>query len=103
MNEVDLERAAREECRWRILKTLDAGRPVAVSETIVLRTLQDISLQLTPHGLRRELDYLADRDLIEITGKNSPTWCAELTRTGVDVVEYTIDCQPGIARPQKWY
>jgi hypothetical protein len=27
---------------------------------------------------------------------------AELTRYGVDIVEYTIACEPGIARPKKW-
>lgn len=103
MHEVDLERAQREELRWRVLKTLDAGRPLPVSETIILRTLQDIRLPVTPNGLRRELDYLADRELIAIDGRNSPVWLAELTRVGVDVVEYTVDCDPGIARPRKWY
>lgn len=103
MNEVDLDRAQREEARWRILRALDAGRPLPVSETIILRTLQDIRLPMTPHGLRRELDYLETRELIEITGRAEPTWCAHLTRIGVDVVEYTVECDPGIARPPKWY
>lgn len=103
MHEVDLERAQREELRWRILKTLDAGRPLPVAETIILRTLQDIQLPATPHGLRRELDYLAGRDLVSIEGQDGPVWTAELTRTGVDLVEYTIPCEPGIARPKKWY
>lgn len=102
MHEVDLARAQREEIRWRILRTLDAGRPLPVSETIVLRTLQDINLQVTPHSLRRELDYLADRGLLSIEGKESPTWSAELTRYGVDLVEYTVPCEPGIARPRQW-
>lgn len=102
MHEVDFERAQREEARWRILRALDAGRPISVSETIILRTLQDIKLGLTAHGLRRELDYLEDRELIVIEGRDSPVWIAALTRLGVDVVEYTVPCQPGIARPAKW-
>lgn len=101
--EIDMERAQREETRWRILKVLDAGRPTAVSETIILRVLQDINLQVTPKMLRRELDYLADRQLITVLDKDGPTWSADLTRAGVDVVEYTIPCEPGIARPKKWY
>jgi len=97
-----MEKAQREEARWRILRALDAGRPRPVSETILLRTLQDIELPITPHGLRRELDYLRDRSLISIHGEETSTWTAELTRYGVDVVEYTINCEPGIARPRKW-
>lgn len=103
MHEIDINRANREEMRWRILRALDAGRPTPVSETIILRTLQDIELPVTPHALRRELDYLRDRKLITIRGEDEPTWLAELTRYGVDIVEYTIDCEPGIARPKKWY
>lgn len=103
MHEVDLQRAEREEIRWRILKTLDAGRPRPVSETIILRTLSDMELPVTPYGLRRELDYLKDRSLITLKGVDEPVWIADLTRYGVDVVEYTIACEPGIARPKKWY
>lgn len=103
MHEIDMERANREEIRWRILRALDAGRPFPVSETIILRTLQDIDLPVTPHALRRELDYLRDRKLLTILGEDEPTWRAELTRYGVDIVEYTIPCEAGIARPKKWY
>lgn len=103
MNEIDLGKAQREEIRWRIMKVLDAGRPLPVAETLVLTTLQDVNLPVTPHVLRRELDYLEDRKLVSIAGRNSPTWMAELTHYGVDIVEYTVDCFPGIARPKKWY
>jgi hypothetical protein len=102
VGEIDLEKAQREEARWRILRALDAGRPRPVSETIILRLLKDIKLPITPHGLRRELDYLEDRKLVQIQGKEDPTWMAELTRYGVDIVEYTIPCEPGISRPAKW-
>jgi hypothetical protein len=101
-SDTDLEKVQREEARWRILKALDAGRPQPVSETILLRTLQDIELPVTPHSLRRELDYLEHRELIKIGHKDGPIWTAELTRFGVDVVEYTIPCEPGINRPKKW-
>lgn len=103
MHEIDLEKAQREQTRWRILKVLDAGRPLPVSEIVILQVLQDAALPITPSALRRELDYLADRRLVELSGLGSPVWSADLTRYGVDVVEYTIDCLPGIARPTKWY
>ncbi len=102
MNEIDLEKARREEMRWRILKVLDAGRPLPVAETLILTTLQDVSLPVSPHGLRRELDYLADRKLIIVQGRDTPTWQACLTHYGVDLVEYSVDCFPGIARPKRW-
>jgi hypothetical protein len=103
MHELDMQRANREEARWRILRALDAGRPGPVSEPILYRLLSgDLALPITPTGLRRELDYLRDRKLIEITGEDTPVWLAELTRYGVDIVEYTIACEPGIARPKQW-
>ena len=30
-------------------------------------------------------------------------WHSKLDRLGIDMVEYTIDCQAGIARPQKYW
>ncbi|MNW20815.1 hypothetical protein D3C71_2213900 [compost metagenome] len=53
--------------------------------------------------LRRELDYLADRELVKLTKEPSGRWFATLTRYGTDVVEYTVDCEPGIARPSKYW
>ena len=53
--------------------------------------------------VRRELDYLADRDLVKLRKEPSGRWWGELTRYGVDIAEYTIDCHPGIARPVKYW
>jgi hypothetical protein len=99
--EFDLEKAQREETRWRIMRALDAGRPLRVSETLLLRVLADIDLPVTPHEVRRELDYLEERKLVEVTGKEEGTWLANLTRMGIDIVEYTVPCDPGIARPPR--
>lgn len=103
MHDVDLEKANREETRWRILRVLDAGRPVAVSETVIYRALHDASLPISPAQLRRELDYLRDKELVELTGEDGPVWAGALTGLGVDVVEYTVAAPAGIARPQKWW
>lgn len=100
---MDLEKNRREVLRWRILQTLDVGRPYPVSEDIMLSTVVGDDMPLTPRELRRELDYLEDRKLVVITGKDTPSWSTELTRYGVDLVEYTIDCDPGIARPRKYW
>lgn len=98
---LDLEKMQREEIRWRILVVLNAGRPKPVSESLVLRVLTDVALPATPASLRRELDYLESRKLVEINGRDSGTWMCELTHLGVDVVEYTVPCNPGIARPER--
>jgi hypothetical protein len=103
MTGIDLEKARREQLRWYILETLNAARPVGANEDMVLSTIQAIPLPTTPLELRRELDYLEDRKLVTLSGKGGPVWFAELTRYGVDVVEYTIDCDPGIARPKKYW
>jgi DNA-binding transcriptional ArsR family regulator len=101
MHEIDLERAQRESVRWTILRALDAGRPLSVSEALLSRTLNDASLHVTPSQLRRELDYLADAGLIDLV-RERPVWSADLTTRGVDVVEYTIAAPPGINRPPQY-
>jgi len=53
--------------------------------------------------LRREMDYLHDRELIKLDKQPSGRWHAELSRFGVDVAEYTVSCEPGIARPAKYW
>lgn len=99
MNDIDLAKALREQSRWRILRILDAGRPLPVSEGTILLALNDAKLSLTAAELRRELDYLDDRKLVRLLDQDTQCWAAELTHYGVDVVEYTVPVLPGIARP----
>jgi hypothetical protein len=100
---IDLEQKQREEARWRIVRVLDAGRPIAVSENIIWRVLSDVRLTLSMTGVRRELDYLQTLGLVEIEGRESDAWFARLTARGVDLAEYTLDAPPGIARPRKYW
>ncbi|QBP09840.1 hypothetical protein [Cupriavidus metallidurans] len=100
---IDLEKARRETLRWRILVALNVSRPEPVDEGLLLSVLTDTKLQVSTRELRRELDYLAERELATLQGKDGPLWMAGLTRHGVDVVEYTVECQPGIARPPKYW
>lgn len=103
MSLIDIEKHKRESLRWLILETLNSARPIGASEGLILNVVNEIQGQVTHLELRRELDYLQDRELVGVTGKDSPIWHAELTRHGVDVVEYTVDCDPGIARPRKYW
>ncbi|MDO8432053.1 MAG: hypothetical protein Q7S58_06530 [Candidatus Binatus sp.] len=100
---IDLAQRQREEARWRMLRVVDAGRPIAVSEQIIWRVLSDIKLGLTQVGVRRELSYLRDSGLLELEGEDTQTWFAKLTANGVDVVEYNYPAPAGVARPKKYW
>lgn len=100
---MDMERARREAIRWHILVALNSGRPEAVAETLIVSAIQAIPMQCTPLDLRREMDYLSDRKLITLKRNEGAPWLADLTRHGVDFVEYTVEAEPGIARPKKYW
>ena len=57
----------------------------------------------SPIEVRRELDYLGDRKLVELRKDPAGPWWGGLTRYGTDLAEYTVDCDPGIARPKKYW
>jgi len=99
----DPEKSHRETLRWLILLTLNAARPLGAGELLLLNTVRQAIPDSTARALRLELDYLAERDLIHLEGRNTPQWRAKLTRYGTDVAEYTLECDPGIARPQKYW
>jgi hypothetical protein len=69
----------------------------------VLSVAQSEYPDATALELRRELDYLGVRELIRLDKQPSGKWFAELTRHGTDVAEYTVDIEPGIARPAKYW
>jgi len=100
---VDMERARREGLRWLALLTLNNARPIGAYEGMVLTVAQSEYPDCTRLELRRELDYLHDRKLVEVKREPSGRWFCELTRYGVDVAEYTVDCLPGIARPERYW
>lgn len=99
---IDLEKQKREQLRWLILEILNSARPLGANEGLILNVVNDIQGQVTTLELRRELDYLKDRKLVEVQAEQA-IWHAELTRYGVDVVEYTTAVEPGIARPKKYW
>lgn len=100
---LDTAKVRRESMRWNILLTLNNARPMGAYEELILSTVQSIYPDATALELRREIDYLADRSLVDLRKEPSGRWFADLTRYGVDVAEYTVDCQPGVARPAKYW
>lgn len=103
MQSIDHARVRREALRWLIVLTLNHARPIGAYEGLVLSVAQSEYPDATPLELRRELDYLSDRELVKLVKEPSGRWHADLTRYGVDVAEYTVDCEPGIARPAKYW
>jgi hypothetical protein len=99
----DLLKIRRETIRWTIILTLNTARPVGAGEKMVLSVIQAEYPDATQLEARRELDYLAERDLVKCDKRPDGRWFCELTRYGVDVAEYTVDVEPGIARPGKYY
>lgn len=100
---IDHAKVRREGLRWLILLALNHARPSPLHEAVVLSAAQAVYGDATALELRREMDYLADRDLVKLDKQPSGAWLADLTRYGTDIVEYTIDCEPGIARPAKYW
>ena len=98
-----MQKARTEGIRWQLINILNKARPHTTGEQFLIDVLRQLYPDITGVELRRELDYLADRRLVDITKQPIGLWFADLTRLGVDIAEYTIDCQPGIARPVKYW
>ncbi|RJX32307.1 MAG: hypothetical protein C4516_04195 [Oxalobacter sp.] len=99
----DREKLRREGMRWVLLMALNNSRPEDLVEAVIIMTIQSVYPDATQREVRRELDYLFDRKLVTIRKEPSGIWWCNLTRYGVDVAEYTVDCEPGIARPTKYW
>lgn len=100
---IDAIKVRRETMRWNIILTLYNARPVGAYEELVLATVQGMFPDATALEVRRELDYLFDRALIHLSKEPGGRWFGDLNRNGIDVAEYTIDCDPGIGRPAKYW
>ena len=63
---VDPHKSRREHMRWVLILVLNNARPVGCYEEVALATLQGVYPDATQLEVRRELDYLADRELVTI-------------------------------------
>lgn len=103
MTSIDPAKVRRENMRWVLILTLYNARPSDLVEAVILATIQSLYPDATPLEVRRELDYLSDRELVDLRKDPSGPWWGNLTRCGTDMAEYTIPCEPGIARPEKYW
>lgn len=98
---MDMQKAQRETLRWDVLRCLSVAGYVGCSERVVYQTCVELHGWLTPEKLRNEVDYLRDRKLVVIGNESTEQWHLTISHHGRDVVEYTVDCHPGIARPPR--
>ena len=101
MNKVELSKL--EAGRWELLRVLNVAGHIGATETMAFHTLVAIWPDMSREWIRNQLDYLESRRLIEIERHEIKDWRAKLTRHGWDVTSYVVDCEPGIARPPKYW
>ena len=75
-------------------KGLGRGLDVLLGPSVELTDTDAAALR----ELRRELDYLMECGLLTVA-EDYEVWRLKLTRHGIDLVEYTTPCPPGVGRP----
>lgn len=103
MDNDTIAQARRAGMRWLILLVLNNARPTSYSLRPVFDVVQSQYPDVSRQELCAELDYLEKRELVQIARRPDGDWSCSLTRYGIDMAEYTIDCEPGIARPSKTF
>ena len=103
---IELERAQAtrdrsEFMRWVLLLAMNINRPTHSTLRFLLQVVRGEYADATELQVRRELDYLESRDLVKVFTDPLGQVSADLTRHGIDIAEYTVPVEPGIARPPK--
>jgi hypothetical protein len=98
---IDHAKVRRDAMRWYILLTLYNAQPTGCYEELILSTISAMYEDATALEVRNQITYLAERELVRLRREPAGRWFGQLSRFGVDIVEYTIDVEPGIARPVK--
>lgn len=94
-------KARRELMRWQLLVSLDVAAPYGMSPVALKTIIGATYVDVTDGEIKRHLDYLHERELIHVSTDPLGLEFAKLGRHGTDIVEYTVDCDAGIARPRK--
>lgn len=97
---IDIAKIRREDIRWHLLQAINLSRPVGIYTEPLLVIVRSVYPDATHQEVRLNLDYLEEREMVRITKDAMDRWMVDLTRTGIDFVEYTIEAQPGVARPK---
>ena len=97
---IDLVKTRREDMRWHLLSAVNLSRPVGIYTEPLLAIVRAVYPDATHQEVRVNLDYLEEREMVRISKDPLDRWMVDLTRTGIDFVEYNIDAQPGVSRPK---
>lgn len=97
---IDFAKTRREDMRWHLLSAINLSRPVGIYTEPLLAIVRAVYPDATHQEVRINLDYLEEREMVRITKDQLDRWMVDLTRTGIDFVEYNIDAQPGVSRPK---
>nr|VFK67720.1 MAG: hypothetical protein BECKUNK1418G_GA0071005_115912 [Candidatus Kentron sp. UNK]VFK73052.1 MAG: hypothetical protein BECKUNK1418H_GA0071006_115912 [Candidatus Kentron sp. UNK] len=100
---VDHDRIRRESNRWNCLLTLKNAQPLGVWEELILDTLRAITPDITKKEVREIMDYLQEQGYVRLKKKPHGRWHGKLTANGLHLLDYDIDCPPGISRPEKYW
>ncbi len=87
--------------RWVLLLAMNINRPTHSTLRFLVQVVRGEYQDVTDLQVRRELDYLESRDLVKVFTDPLGQVSADLTRYGIDIAEYTVAVEPGIARPPK--
>lgn len=97
---IDMAKTRREDMRWHLLSAVNLSRPVGIYTEPLLAIVRAVYPDATHQEVRLNLDYLEEREMVRIAKDPMDRWMVDLTRTGIDFVEYSIDAQPGVSRPR---
>jgi len=91
--------------RWTVLLYLyHADHRAGICEKFLPRLFQDARLTVSPAEAKNILFYLEDLELCKLEKDTFDQCWARITPKGIQVVEYQIECPPGIAREEKrWW
>ncbi|AFU47315.1 phage-like protein [Acidovorax sp. KKS102] len=97
---IDMAKTRREDMRWHLLSAINLSRPAGIYTEPLLAIVRAVYPDATHQEVRVNLDYLEEREMVRISKDPVDRWTVDLTRTGIDFVEYNIDAQPGVSRPK---
>ena len=97
---IDMAKSRREDMRWHLLSAINLSRPAGIYTEPLLAIVRAVYPDATHQEVRVNLDYLEEREMVRISKDPMDRWTVDLTRTGIDFVEYNIDAQPGVSRPK---
>ena len=94
-------KARRELMRWQLLVVLHLQSPEGANVDFLKPVIRATYGDVTDIEIKRNLDYLHERELVHLSTDPLGQLAAKLARYGFDVVEYTVDCDAGVFRPRK--